>query len=303
VETQEITYHVVLKGFINNGTGYVNYVFENLEFQDYDYHYITAVRFPNWDCGNIKVGERGYVLVKYVQEGKDEWYDKETKEFNKYVDDEEERVDKATEILLDSELYLVDDPCFTVKSLITTIKDYCLSKQVKTVCFDYISNNGYIARELSANSGIPQREDMILLALTDHLKQIQRECGISLITSCQSNGNEDNTEFPTESCLAGSKGQVRKTDGTMAMFPPTKKELQQTELIRARVCSKFGFQNDPYFVNNVVHIIKGRNSEYPKHIKVFQHVDLGTGRSIDLFCTDKNNEPFKVKKLIIEVDE
>lgn len=86
METQEITYHVVLKGFINNGTGYVNYVFENLEFQDYDFHYITAVRFPNWDCKNIKVGERGYVVVKYVQEGKDEWYNKETKEFNKYLD-------------------------------------------------------------------------------------------------------------------------------------------------------------------------------------------------------------------------
>lgn len=221
----------------------------------------------------------------------------------KYEDDEEERVDKAYEILLDSDLYIVDDPYFTVKSLTTTIRDYCLSKQVRTVCFDYIQNNGYVAKELSSNSGISQSEYQIILALTDHLKQIQRECGISLITSCQSNGNEDNTEFPTESCLAGSKGQVRKTDGTMAMFPPTKKELQQTELIRARVCSKFGFQNDPYFVNNVVHIIKGRNSEYPKHIKVFQHVDLGTGRSIDLFCTDKNNEPFKVKKLIIEVDE
>ena len=82
---------------------------------------------------------------------------------------------KATKILLDSELYLVDDPCFTVKSLVTTIKDYCLSKQVKTVCFDYIANNGYVARELSANSGIPQREDMILLAFNDAISQIDKK--------------------------------------------------------------------------------------------------------------------------------
>ena len=86
METQTVTYKVILQTQMVESLGYISYVFENLNFQDYDYHYITAVRFPNWDCGNIKVGEKGYVLVKYVQEGKDEWYDKESKEFNKYVD-------------------------------------------------------------------------------------------------------------------------------------------------------------------------------------------------------------------------
>lgn len=213
-----------------------------------------------------------------------------------YDKGEEKRVEYANKVLLDSKLYIVDDPCFTTKSLIATIKEYKLKYDIKTVCFDYIQNNGYVAKEISSETKVPQREDMVLLALTDRLKQVQRECDISLISSVQSNGQEDNMEFPMESCLAGGKAQVRKTNGTMAMFPPTKKELEQTSLLLQRK----GFNQDPNYVNNVVHIIKGRGSKYPRNIKVFQHIDLGTARTIDLYCTDKMNRPIKVDKLVIE---
>lgn len=213
----------------------------------------------------------------------------------KYEEGEEDRVDYAYHILIESELYIVDDPDFTARSLTETIKDYHLRKNVQTVCFDYISVNSNLIKELTSETKIPQREDQILLTLTDRLKQIQRECGISLISSVQSNGQEDNMEYPTEACLAGGKSQVRKTNGTMAMFPPTKKELEQTSMI----LQKKGFGTNIY-PNNVCHIIKGRNSKYAKYIKVFQYMDLGTGRTIDLYCTDKYNKPLKVDKLYIE---
>ena len=214
----------------------------------------------------------------------------------KYDEGEEERVDYANGVLLDSGIYVVDDPQFTTKSLTNTIKEYCLKYDVKTVCFDYVSDNGYVAKELSAETKVPQRQDMILLTLTDRLKQVQRDCNVSLISSVQTNGQEDQMEYPTESVLAGGKSQVRKTNGTMCMLPPTKKELEQTSLLLHRR----GFNQDPNYINNVVHIIKGRGSKYPKNIKVFQHVDLGTMRSIDLYCTDKNNNPINVDKMIIE---
>lgn len=212
-----------------------------------------------------------------------------------YDEGEEERVDKANEILIESKLYIVDDPSFTTKSLISTIRDYAINKGIKNVCFDYIQNNGFVAKELSSETKVPQREDMVLLTLTDRLKQVQRECGIGVISSVQTNGTEDNMAYPTESCLAGGKSQVRKTDGTMCMLPPTKQELEQTRLLFKR--KGFGEHMEP---NNVIHIIKGRANQYPKHIKIFQYMDLGTGRTYDLYCTDKNNQPFKVKKLIIE---
>ena len=223
-----------------------------------------------------------------------------------YDEGEEERVDRASEILLESGLYVVDDPEFTTKSLVETIKDYAFNKGVQTVCFDYIANNGFVSKEISNETKVPQREDMVLLALTDRLKQVQRECGISLISAVQTNGTEDQMEYPTESCLAGGKSQVRKTDGTMIMLPPTKKELSQLGLAIAKwnnkynKKNKFGEQLNP---NNVVHIIKGRGSKYPKNIKVFQYIDLSTSRTIDMFCTNKYNEPIEVDKMVIEYGE
>lgn len=217
-----------------------------------------------------------------------------------YENDEEERVDYAIKVLLDSDLYIVDDPEFTTKSLVEVISDYALNKKVKNVCFDYVQNNGFVAKEISSETKVPQREDMVLLTLTDRLKQVQRKYGIGLITSCQTNGNEDNYTCPNESCLAGGKSQIRKTDGTYILLEPTSKELEQTKPICDKVLrGRFGIQEP----NRVVHIIKGRASKYPKNIKIFQYVDLGTCRTYDLFCTDKNNCPINVDKLVIETEE
>lgn len=87
METKTVTYHVVLKQILNEEFGYISYVFENLEFQDYDYHFLTAIRFPNWNQRHLSIGEVGYVVLQYVQEGIDKWYDKNTKEFQVYNED------------------------------------------------------------------------------------------------------------------------------------------------------------------------------------------------------------------------
>lgn len=218
----------------------------------------------------------------------------------KYVDDEESRVDYASEVLMKSGMYFVDDPEFTTDTLIDTIKYYTSQYDVKTVMFDYISNNGFVAKQLSSETKVPQREDMVLLELTSRLKQVQRDTGCCLISACQTNGQEDSMEIPTSACMAGGKAQERKTDGVLIMLPPTKKELEQTTMLLAKVNNgKFG---DGIKINNVCHIIKGRNSKYEKNIKIFQHVDLGTLRTTDLFCTNKYNVPINVEKLTIEYE-
>lgn len=215
-----------------------------------------------------------------------------------YTKEEEERIDYASKVLLDSKMYFVDDPEFTCTSLEETITDYVLNRGVETVCFDYISDNGFVGKEISKETKVPQRQDMILLELTARLKQVQRKTSCCLISSVQTNGTEDNMDYPTNSCMAGGKSQERKTDGVFVMIPPTKKELESVSGILAKM-NKGTFGENEIYPNNVCHIIKGRNTKYGKHIKIFQHVDLGTLRTIDLFCTDKENKPIHVEKLKI----
>lgn len=55
--------------------GYIIYVFENLEYRDITKHYIKTVRFPNWECPLVRIGDIGYLEYKEVEAGKDSWYD------------------------------------------------------------------------------------------------------------------------------------------------------------------------------------------------------------------------------------
>lgn len=217
-----------------------------------------------------------------------------------YVDDEEARVDYANKVLERSKLYIVDDPCFTTKSLTSTIKEYVSLKGVRLVGFDYLQNNGHVASEIAGEQNIGQREDMILLALTDRLKQVQHQTGVSILTGVQTNGAEDNMSYPTESCLAGSKGQVRKTDGTMIMLPPKRDE--QDIFTMAKGNAAMGIPEDAK-CNNITHIVKGRNSRFPKHLKIYQYIDYGTGRSYDWFTTDVDGNQIEgLRGLTIGVD-
>ena len=58
-----------------DGMGYINYVFEDLEFKNYDYKYIMCVRFPNWNQSAFNLNEEGFITIRYVKEGVDKWFD------------------------------------------------------------------------------------------------------------------------------------------------------------------------------------------------------------------------------------
>ena len=210
-----------------------------------------------------------------------------------YRGDEEERVDKARQILELSGIYVVDNPEFTAKTLEEIIEDYIINKNVKLVVFDYVQNQGYVANELAEESGIPMREDMVLLTLTDRLKQLSRKYNIPILTGTQLNGRELEMPYPTEACLAGGKSQVRKADCSMIITTLTEKQMNEIEPYIATY-------TDLPKPNLIVHNIKGRASRFPKYIRVYQYVDLGTGRSQDLYVTTKDLQPItSIEKLKI----
>lgn len=71
----EVTIHAKLVAKDMDCMGYISYVFENLEYKDEEFKYIMCVRFPNWNCPDIHLEDKGYVIVRYVEAGKDTWYD------------------------------------------------------------------------------------------------------------------------------------------------------------------------------------------------------------------------------------
>lgn len=213
-----------------------------------------------------------------------------------YAEGEEERINHAIEVLYDSEIYFVDDPNFTIKSLSATIGDYALNKGVKVVAFDYVASQPFIQAEVSKQTKVSQREDMILLAETDALKQLSRKYNVGILSGTQLNARDNEIKYVNESLLMGGKGQVRKVDGCAIMMPITKIEMEYVDLFYTE--KKFGV--DHVKPNVVLHIVKGRANKYGKYIKVYQYLDLATGRTKDICVTDRDNNPIEVEKLIIE---
>lgn len=218
---------------------------------------------------------------------------------NEYVEDEEARVDRAGEILADSGIFVVDMPEFTSQDLTERIDEYVKMYDIKNVVFDYIQNNGFVAKEISSEQNVPMREDQVLLSLTDRLKMCQRRNNIGLISAVQTNGKEDELTFPTEACLAGGKSQIRKLDGCMIMLAPNKleeKAIIEWQSTYAHEHKGVGRVPKP---NRVIHLIKGRGTSYERHTKLFIELDFGSCRYYDCFATDVKNVPINMTELEI----
>ena len=71
-----ITYHVEVIGSYNQGFGYVWHIFKNLEPINPDTMYIACIEFPNWTKDSFITGDKGYLTVKYVEQGVDKWFDR-----------------------------------------------------------------------------------------------------------------------------------------------------------------------------------------------------------------------------------
>ena len=70
-----ITYHVEVIGSYNQGFGYIWHIFKNLEPINPDTMYIACIEFPNWTKDSFITGDKGYLTVKYVEQGIDKWFD------------------------------------------------------------------------------------------------------------------------------------------------------------------------------------------------------------------------------------
>ena len=126
---------------------------------------------------------------------------------NTYEGDEEERIQKAIEVLEDSPLYIEELPDFSLQDIENVIKKNIREHDVRYVCHDYIHSSMKILEEISSRSGgVRLREDNILFMLSNKLKDLCNKYGIFLLSGTQLNANIDDAEAtPDQNMLRGAK--------------------------------------------------------------------------------------------------
>lgn len=212
--------------------------------------------------------------------------------------EEEQRVEKAGLILLDSNIRLVNMPDFTNASLERKIKELVESEGVTYGVFDYLEIQGALSAEYKNLTNMPIREDLVLKNSTAVLKYIAESYNIGLLSMSQLNDNWKTMAFPDNSCLSGGKSMVNKLDGASIIIK-TKERTKEMKLIELYLHKK-GFGKDSLFKPNTIeYIFKARfNPNDNSKIKIYSHFDRGTFRRTDFFCTDANDQILPVEKTI-----
>jgi len=207
----------------------------------------------------------------------------------RYEDGEEERVDKAIEILHDSNIYLVTMPSFTNDKLKACIKEYATLHDVGYVVFDYVSQQSAVSSDIAKKNGVATRSDQVLSDIVSNLKDIAVENNVAILTFCQTNANVNNQEVLDAGCLAGSRAMQDKLDVGGIIMPLRR---QEKEIVAMMVEAG----KAPIEPNRIIHLFKVRFGNQIRHLKVWGRLDLNTGRWTDCWCTDSDNKPYEMTR-------
>ena len=175
-------------------------------------------------------------------------------------------------------LIILKMPEPTVSGIKASVRENCITNNIKYVFMDYIFVNPSLLNEFR---DFHLRNDEALLFLTTALKDLASELDICVFTSTQVNAKgDDNKNIKNESAIAGSRAIINKCDNGMIMARPTVEELDVIQNIE-----KNSFQ----IPNLVTDIYKNREGQYT-NIRIWSYFDLGTLRKEDLFVTDARLE-------------
>ena len=62
---------------------YTLYIVDNLDTKGSDKEYLLLTRYPNWQCQEVNIGDKGYFTFYYIIAGVSKWFDRYS-EGNKY---------------------------------------------------------------------------------------------------------------------------------------------------------------------------------------------------------------------------
>lgn len=207
-----------------------------------------------------------------------------------YDDGEEERVDKAIEILHDSNIYFVTMPSFTNDKLKACIKEYTTLHDVGYVVFDYVSQQSTVSSDIAKKNGVATRSDQVLSDIVSNLKDIAVENNVAILTFCQTNAAVNTQEILDAGCLAGSRAMQDKLDVGGIIMPLRRQEKEVADMM----IENASYQGE--HPNRIVHLFKVRFGNQIQHLKIWGKLDLNTGRWTDCWCTDADNKPYDMTR-------
>jgi len=218
-------------------------------------------------------------------------------EFNMYEEGEEERVDKAIDILEhEANIWFEYVPEYDANTLEEVIEQHKLDYNIEYVWFDYISATVELNSEYASESKVKMvvREDQVLANLSKKLKNFTRKFDVSIDSFTQVTGDFKNEANRDQTIVRGAKSIIDKADGAMIAMPPTEKELKKVEPITRELLNK----PTP---NLVYSLYKNRGGKWNR-IKIWLYIDYSTMRVHDLFVTDYEYKLIKdIEKTYINV--
>lgn len=214
---------------------------------------------------------------------------------NTMTKDERIRVERAIEILKETELYLEDEENYDISFLSHTIEHYKTEHNIGAVAIDYLELTSALTSEFTQMTrGMGVREDQVLLNLSANIKNMAKRYDISIIGFTQTTDEARRDGVRDQRAVKGARSLPNKCDLGMVSFAPTKKELELLE----EVIEKVGLNNYRCVPNICYSIYKNRGGKI-KNIKIWGYQDLGTMEYTDLFCTDESYVPVNVDKTFL----
>lgn len=209
-----------------------------------------------------------------------------------YVGDEEQRVDKAIEVLERSKVYVICLPDFSMTDVENLIKRCIREYGVRYVFFDYLQSSLKILSEITSQTrGMALREDQVLYMLSRHLKDLAVEHDVFIETATQISGDYREIDIPDQRLLRGSKSIADAIDYGSIMLQVMPKDLEKLQ----EILGSGNFQTP----NIKMSIYKNRGNEYTA-MYLWMHADPGTCRYDGVFCTDWNYQYLPVDDLKIQ---
>lgn len=199
-----------------------------------------------------------------------------------YLPGEEERVDKAIELLMDCEFYCRHIPDFDAKDIEEAIEEEIFLHGIEYVFFDYIHSTPKMLTFYNKKTGTRLQEHQALYLFGNTLKQIVNKYDVFMFTSTQLNRNyKDSGELDATS-IRGALSLADKIDVGIISTTPTAKEIEMLDnaMIGAGTMG----------VPNVCYTIYKNRGNKHKDIRIWCRNDLGTMREDVLFTTNSNYE-------------